>query len=53
MIDAFALPLPAEIPPGEYTLVMGFYTWPNLERLALTDGSDHAVLGRVRIAQGE
>lgn len=46
--DAYALPLPAPPPPGPYTILVGMYQWPSLERLPVTlDGAaqgDHVAL---------
>ena len=36
------LPLPPDLPPGDYTLSLGWYTWPTFERLPLTK-SDSAL----------
>lgn len=33
--ERYALPLPADLPPGDYTLALGWYTWPTFARLAL------------------
>lgn len=33
----------ADLLPGEYRLVTGFYTWPDLVRVPLTDGSGDRV----------
>ncbi|HEU5104053.1 MAG TPA: hypothetical protein VFU22_33785 [Roseiflexaceae bacterium] len=38
VIDSRQVALPAELAPGEYTLVFGMYRWPSLERLALRSG---------------
>jgi hypothetical protein len=38
VIDSHQIALPADLPPGEYTLVFGMYHWPSLERLALRSG---------------
>lgn len=35
--DDFALSIAPDAAPGEYTLLMGFYQWPSLERLRLVD----------------
>lgn len=35
VLDAREIALPADLPPGEYTLVLGMYRWPSLERLPL------------------
>jgi hypothetical protein len=37
--EAYVLALPADLPPGDYTLALGWYTWPTLERLPLTSGA--------------
>ncbi|MBK8988397.1 MAG: hypothetical protein IPM39_20410 [Chloroflexi bacterium] len=31
--ETYALPLPPDLPPGDYTLALGWYTWPTFERL--------------------
>lgn len=53
VIDTFALSIPAEAAAEDYTLAMGFYTWPSLDRLSVTGPSgapaDHLELGRVRV----
>lgn len=37
--DGYALPLPADLPPGRYLLQAGLYAWPELTRLPwLRDG---------------
>jgi hypothetical protein len=38
VIDSHQIALPADLLPGEYTLVFGMYHWPSLERLALRSG---------------
>jgi hypothetical protein len=38
IIDSHQLALPADLPPGDYTLAFGMYRWPSLERLAMRDG---------------
>ena len=34
--ETAVLPLPTDLPPGEYTLGLGWYTWPSFERLTVT-----------------
>ena len=34
------LVLPPDLPAGEYRLVTGFYTWPELTRLSVSSGGD-------------
>ena len=36
--DTVTLQLPVDLPPGEYRLVTGFYTWPDLVRVPAGDG---------------
>lgn len=36
--DTLTLTLPPDIPPGDYQLVTGFYTWPDLTRLPVING---------------
>jgi hypothetical protein len=38
ILDARQLTLPPDLPPGEYTLAIGMYRWPSLERLPLIIG---------------
>ncbi|WP_198136030.1 hypothetical protein [Roseiflexus castenholzii] len=33
VVDARQFRLPADLPPGDYTLLVGMYRWPSLERL--------------------
>lgn len=41
VVDTYTIPLPADLPPGQYTIETGFYYLPTLERLG-----DSAVLGQ-------
>jgi hypothetical protein len=43
VIDSRQVALPAELPPGEYTLVFGMYRWPSLERLPMRSGQTRQV----------
>jgi hypothetical protein len=36
--DTHPLPLKPDMPPGTYTLKVGMYRWPSMERLAARDG---------------
>ncbi len=49
--DRHALPLPPDLPPGEYTLIAGLYAYdPPHERLRLRDGAgDYVILARLNI----
>jgi len=49
VIDSHQIALPADLPPGEYTLVFGMYRWPSLERLALRIGDTRQADDVVRI----
>jgi hypothetical protein len=49
IIDTHQLTLPADLPPGEYTLAFGMYRWPSLERLALRDGEARLADDVVRV----
>jgi hypothetical protein len=59
VIDKFTLPIPAEAPPGNYDLALGFYQWPTLERLPVLDvagqaaADDVVTLGQIYIAGPE
>ena len=45
--DPVALLLPPDLPPGDYELWVGLYDRDTLDRLPLTGGADHVVIGRV------
>ncbi len=50
--DTITLQLPPDMPPGPYTLTIGFYIFPTMERLAVTYGEAQdnvAVLGVVQV----
>ena len=48
--DIVRLPLPADLPPGDYTLITGLYHLDTLERLRTIDGSgDYITLTTLRI----
>jgi hypothetical protein len=49
VIDTHPVALPADLPPGQYTLVFGMYRWPSLERLALRDGETRLADDVVRV----
>jgi 4-amino-4-deoxy-L-arabinose transferase-like glycosyltransferase len=48
--DTVTLTLPPDLPAGEYQLVTGFYTWPELQRLVSNDGRDAIELATFNIA---
>jgi hypothetical protein len=48
--DIISLPLPPDLPPGDYTLITGLYRLDTLERLPTADGSgDFVTLTTLRI----
>ena len=52
--DAHALSIPADLPAGDYDLVLGWYDWETGERLPVVDGQgnvvgDEVVLGSVQV----
>jgi hypothetical protein len=49
VIDTHAVALPADLPPGQYTLAFGMYRWPSLDRLALRDGATRLADDVVRV----
>ncbi len=40
LLTYFTLPLPTELPSGNYSLRIGMYTWPGLERIYRVTGED-------------
>ena len=40
VIDAYTLRVPEDAPPGQYELQIGFYTWPDFQRLSTHSGTD-------------
>jgi hypothetical protein len=47
--DIIQLPIPVQVPPGNYTLITGMYLLETLERLPTTDGNDYLTLTTLRI----
>jgi hypothetical protein len=47
--DRHALCLPADLPPGDYQLIVGLYLPQNGQRLATGDGKSFASLGVIRV----
>jgi len=45
------LALPTDLSPGQYTLDVGWYTWPLLEHLPLPDGATKFTIGAIEISQ--
>lgn len=50
LVSQFAINLPADLPPGEYTLHAGLYTWPGIERVHLTNGETTFVIERLTVS---
>ena len=46
--DQHALSKLASLPSGDYTLVVGLYQQPSLQRLLAADGKDHVLLARLK-----
>ena len=54
IVDEFVLSIPADTPPGEYSLEVGFYQWHTLQRLPVSyadveAGADHAILAKITV----
>lgn len=53
--DTYPVPLPAELPPGDYRVRMGLYTWPDLTRQPVTvagqPAGDSLILGMFLVAE--
>lgn len=48
--DTITLQIPSDIPEGDYNLMTGFYTWPELTRLISVDSNSDAVpIGTLRV----
>ncbi|MEM8857990.1 MAG: hypothetical protein AAGD96_06700 [Chloroflexota bacterium] len=47
--DEFVFPLSADAPAGSYSIFTGFYTWPSLERVPLTE--PHAGESELKLAE--
>ena len=47
--DRHGLSLPADLPPGDYSLIVGLYTPADGARLLAADGADHIALTTVQI----
>lgn len=49
VLDRHLLTLPNNLPAGTYTLKVGLYHAPSLERLSLPDGTDTFILGQIQV----
>jgi len=55
IVDEFVLPIPADAPPGEYGLEVGFYRWHTMQRLSVSRadveaGPDYAIVGTITVS---
>ncbi len=48
--DTYTIPIPADTPPGEYTIQVGLYRFDTGERLPLSSGGDALRLATIEIA---
>ncbi|HET7089165.1 MAG TPA: hypothetical protein VFL17_10975, partial [Anaerolineae bacterium] len=48
--DTYTIPIPADAPPGEYTIEVGLYRFGTGERLPLSSGGDALRLATIEIA---
>lgn len=55
LADHYAIALPSNMPPGQYELRVGMYTWPDLIRLTVTlndkPAGDYVPLGAIQVAR--
>jgi hypothetical protein len=53
--DTYPVPLPADLPPGDYRVRIGLYTWPDLTRQMITvagqPAGDSLILGAFRVTE--
>jgi len=47
------LPVPAGLPPGDYHAAVALYTWPDIIRVPLADGTDLVTVATWTVAAGE
>lgn len=48
-MDYRTIPLPPNLPPGDYQLALAVYQWEDQARLLLADGSDLLMLAQVAL----
>jgi len=46
----FDVPVPQDLPPGDYQIAVAFYSWPGLERVDLASGGNTAFLERLQVS---
>ena len=51
IVDNYGLPLPADLPPGEYRLDVGLYALEGWERLTLPSGENHLIVGTIAVGE--
>mgnify|MGYP005849696589 CR=1 FL=1 len=51
VFDAHSLRLPADLPPGEYTVGVKLYTWWDGAILRTVDGAEYAAVGTIAVRQ--
>lgn len=44
IVEGYRLPLPAGLPPGNYSLWLGIYRWPELERLSVPNSPEQVIM---------
>ncbi|GAB4566810.1 MAG: hypothetical protein Kow0047_18510 [Anaerolineae bacterium] len=47
--DHLGVPLPEDLPPGDYVLILGVYDPNTGERLPVSTGGDHVTIGRIAV----
>jgi hypothetical protein len=51
VMETAVLSLPPDLPPDDYTLGLGWYSWPSFERLLLTTNNESLPDERVSLGQ--
>ena len=51
VVDRRAIPLPVDLPPGRYTLRVGMYSQPGLQRLAVAAAPGPVVDNAAQVAE--
>jgi len=51
VLDRLAIPIPPELAPGTYNVIVGLYRADNGARLAASSGGDYFTLGSLQVAQ--
>ncbi len=53
LVTRFTIALPAEMPPGRYTVQVGQYTWPDVTRVPLVGDSSETTATTYRVTEFE